>query len=110
MKRTEEDQQFGTEFAKRLKPFYEQALKSGDTETAFARRIGVDRGGLQRYLRQHAMPGFRTVVLAYKEFGISIQYGSVETHYLVSRKGKKRRQASEMQINLPPKIQAPQGE
>ena len=110
MKRTEEDQLFGTEFAKQLKPFYEKALAAGETEKAFAQRLGVDRGGLHRYLWRNAMPGLRTVVLAYREFGISIPYSGVRTKALVSRKGKRRKGVSELQMDLPLTIEAPQGE
>src|SRR5216684_319633 len=109
MKRTEEDQQFGAEFAKRLQVFYERAIGAGETEKAFARRLGVDRGGLQRYLKKHAAPSLRTVVLAYREFGISIPYAGVDTAPFVSRKGK-RRGISELQMDLPLTIEAPQGE
>ena len=109
MKRTEEDQQFGVEFAKQLRPFYEKALADGETERAFARRLGVDRGGLHRYLRKHAMPGFRTVVLAYREFGITVPYAGVMTLAVLSKRGKKRR-LSELQMDLPLTIEAPQGE
>lgn len=110
MKRTDEDQQFGTEFAKRLKPFCERAIAEGQTEKEFARRLGVDRGGLQRYLRTGAMPSFRTIVLAYREFGIAIPYAGTESVPLVSRKCKQRRKTSALQMYLPLTIEAPQGE
>ena len=110
VKRTEEDQQFGAEFAKRLRPFYERALADGQTEKEFARRLGVDRGGLQRYLRTSAMPSFRTIVLAYKEFGIIIPYAGTEAELLVSRRGRLRRKPSELQMDLPLTIEAPNGE
>src|SRR5258708_34387551 len=110
MKRTEDDQQFGAEFAKRLLPFYDRALAAGETEKAFARRLGVDRGGLQRYLKKHAAPSLRTVVLAYREFGISIPYAGVETGPFVSRKGRKHGRSSELQMDLPLTIEPPQGE
>ncbi len=110
MKRTEEDQQFGAEFAKRLLPFYKKALADGETEKEFARRLGVDRGGLQRYLRTGAMPSFRTIVLAYREFGIVIPYASTSSVQLVSGRGKRRRKTSELQMDLPLTIESPQGE
>ena len=110
MKRTEEDQQFGHEFAKRLQPLYDEALADGETEKAFARRLGVDRGGLQRYLQKHAMPSHRTVVLAYREFGIAIPYAGIETHALISRKSKRQKGVSELQMDLPLTIEAPHGE
>jgi transcriptional regulator with XRE-family HTH domain len=110
MKRTYDDQQFGAEFAKRLMPFYEKALAGGQTEKDFARLLGVDRGGLQRYLKISAMPSFRTIVLAYREFGIAIPYASTESVPLISRKGKRRWKGSELQIDLPLTIEAPQGE
>ena len=111
MKRTDEDRQFGAEFARQLRPFYDKAIAEGQTEKEFARRLGVDRGGLQRYLRTSAMPGFRTIVLAYREFGITISYASTDATVLVSRRGPKRRRiASELQMDLPLTIEAPQGE
>jgi transcriptional regulator with XRE-family HTH domain len=110
MKRTDEDQWFGAEFAKRLRPFYKSALAGGQTEREFARRLGIDRGGLQRYLRTGAMPSFRTIVFAYREFGIAIPYAGTESGSLVSGKSKRRRRISEFQMNLPLTIEAPQGE
>lgn len=110
MKRTDEDQQFGAEFAKRLRPFYEKALANGQAEKEFARRLGVDRGGLQRYLRTNAMPSFRTIVLAYREFGIAIPYANTESATLVSGRAKRRRRTSELQMDLPLTIEAPHGE
>ena len=110
MKRTDEDRQFGVEFTKRLRPLYEKALADGQTEREFAKRLGVDRGGLQRYLKSGAMPSFRTIVLAYREFGIVIPYASVDSMRLVSVKGKRRRKTSKLQMDLPLTIEAPQGE
>jgi transcriptional regulator with XRE-family HTH domain len=110
MKRTEDDKQFGADFAKRLRPFYEKALADGQTEKGFARRLGVDRGGLQRYLKTSAMPSFRTIVLAYREFGISIPYAGTESSPLASGRSKRRRQTSEFQMNLPLTIETHQGE
>lgn len=109
MKRTDEDQQFGADFAIRLRPFYERALADGHTEKEFARRLGVDRGGLQRYLRTSAMPSFRTIVLAYREFGIAIPYAGTEPVRLISGRAK-RRKISELQMDLPLTIEALQGE
>jgi transcriptional regulator with XRE-family HTH domain len=110
MKRTDEDQQFGSEFAKRLRPFYEKALADGQTEKEFARRLGVDRGGLQRYLRTSAMPSFSTIVRAYREFGIVVPYAGTESAPLVSGRSKRQRKTSGLQMNLPLTIEAPQGE
>lgn len=110
VKRTEEDQQFGAEFATQLRPFYDKALAEGKTEKQFAQLLGVDRGGLQRYLRIGAMPSFRTIVLAYREFGIAVPYAGFESAPLVSGRGKRRRKISELQMDLPLTIEAPHGE
>ena len=110
MKRTQDDQQFGAEFAKRLRPFYDKALAKGQTEKEFARRLGVDRGGLQRYLRTNAMPSFRTIVRAYREFGIAIAYANTESTSLVAGRRKRRPKTSEFQMELPLIIEAPHGE
>jgi transcriptional regulator with XRE-family HTH domain len=109
MKRTDDDQQFGTEFAKRVRPFYERALADGQSEKEFARRLGVDRGGLQRYLRTGAMPSFRTIVLAHREFGIAIPYAGTESVPLISGRGRRRRKTP-LQMDLPLTIEALQGE
>jgi transcriptional regulator with XRE-family HTH domain len=110
MKRTQDDQQFGAEFAKRLRPFYDKALAEGQTEKEFARRLGVDRGGLQRYLRTDAMPSFRTIVRAYREFRIAIPYANTESTSLVAGRGRRRLKTSELQMELPLTIEAPHGE
>jgi len=110
MKRTDDDHQFGAEFAKQLRPLYEKAVAKGQTEKEFARRLGVDRGGLQRYLRTGAMPSFRTIVLAYREFGIAIPYAATPSAALISGRGKRRRTTSDLQMNLPLTIEASQGE
>src|SRR5438094_319858 len=108
MKRTEQDDQFGIEFARQLRPFYDEAMAAGETEKAFAKRLGVDRGGLQRYLKKHATPGLRTVVLAFHEFGIIIPYADIDTRPLISRKARRRSRGSELQMELPLTIEAPQ--
>ncbi len=110
MKRTQEDQQFGEEFARKLQPHYDRALGAGETEKAFARRLGVGRGGLQRYLTQHATPSLRTIVCAYREFGIVIPYADTGTAPLISRRGRRRRYRSDLQMTLPLTIEAPEGE
>lgn len=110
MKRTEEDKEYGAEFARRLRPLYKKAIAKGETEKEFAGRLGVDRGGLQRYLRTNAMPSFRTIVLAYREFGIAIPYANAASVAFFSGKAGKRRASSELQMDLPLTIEAPQGE
>jgi transcriptional regulator with XRE-family HTH domain len=110
MKRTPDDQQFGEEFARQLQPYYDRALEAGETEKVFAKRLGVDRGGLQRYLKKHATPSFRTIVCAYREFGIVIPYAGTGTVPLVSRTGRRRRYSSDLQMTLPLTIEAPDGE
>jgi transcriptional regulator with XRE-family HTH domain len=110
MKRTNEDRQFGAEFSQQLRPFYDKALADGQTEKRFAQRIGVDRGGLQRYLKTGAMPSFRTIVLAYREFGIAIPYAGVPAAPLVSGRARRRPKTSDLQMDLPLTIEARRGE
>lgn len=109
-KRTSDDEQFGQEFARQLRPHYDRKIAAGETEKAFAARIGVDRGGLQRYLTKHAMPSFRTIVLAYRQFGILLPYAGIDTLPLISKIRKKHRRPSELQMDLPLTIEAPDGE
>src|SRR5260370_31388523 len=110
MKGTPEDQEFGEEFARQFQPHYESAVAGGETEKVLAGGLGVDRGGLQRYLKKHATPGLRTIVCAYREFGIVIPYADTGTAPLVSRKGRRRRHSSDLQMTLPLTIEAPEGE
>src|SRR4051812_32869799 len=100
MKRTLDDQQFGEEFARRLRAYYERAKNSGETEQSFADRLGINRGGLQRYLRENATPSVRTLVHAFREFGICVPYAGMNTKPLVSRRAP-RRALPEFQMDLP---------
>lgn len=56
------------------------------------------------------MPSFRTIVMAYREFGIAIPYASTDSKPLVFRKGKQGHQTSGLQMSLPLTIEAPEGE
>lgn len=56
------------------------------------------------------MPSFRTIVLAYREFGIAIPYANAASVAFFSGKAGKRRASSELQMDLPLTIEAPQGE
>ena len=85
-------------------------MDAGETEQAFAKRLGVNRGGLQRYLNKNATPSLRTLVFAYQSFGITIPYAGLDTALLVSPKGRKRRPVPQLQVDLPLTIEAPNGE
>jgi len=110
MKRTLEDHLFGEAFARQLRPYYDRAIAAGESEDSFAQRLGVRRGGLQSYLRKRATPSLRTLVFAYREFGLVVPYGGTDTGPIVSRKGRKRTRVSEVQMRLPLTIEAPEGE
>jgi len=110
MKRTEDDKEYGEEFARQLQPFYDEAMARGETEKTFAARLGVDRGGLQRYLREHSMPSLRTAVFAYAQFGIVINYAGISTQTVLATNKRKNRRPSVMQMDLPLTIEAPNGE
>jgi len=56
------------------------------------------------------MPSFRTIVLAYREFGIAIPYAGVAAAPLVSRTARRRPKTSDLQMDLPLTIEAPRGE
>jgi transcriptional regulator with XRE-family HTH domain len=110
MKRTPDDERFGEDFARQLLPHYQAAIASGVSEKVFASRLGVDRGGLQRYLKKHATPSLRTLVFANREFGIAVPYGGSDTQGLFSRRTVRRRPASDLQMILPLTIEARDGE
>jgi hypothetical protein len=55
------------------------------------------------------MPSFRTIVLAYREFGIAIPYAGTESIPLISGKTKRHLKATELQMDLPLTIEAPEG-
>jgi transcriptional regulator with XRE-family HTH domain len=110
MKRTEEDRLYGEEFARRVRPYYERALATGQTADAFALRLGVKRGALQRYLRDSATPSLRSVVFAYREFGIAIPYDGIDVKAVAGRRARRKRTLSELQMKLPLTIEASEGE
>jgi len=109
MKRTVEDQQYGLDFARAIEPHYQQAITSGESEKRFASRLGVDRGGLQRYLKKHATPSIRTLVFAYREFGIIVPYAATDIGVLVARRGKRVRR-TDLQMTLPLIVETPASE
>ena len=109
MKRTEEDRIYGEEFAQRLRPHYERAIEREQTAEAFARRLGVRRGALQKYLLKSATPSLRSVVFAYREFGIAIPYGGIDVTTIVAKRSRGKPPRSEFQMNLPFTIEAPKG-
>lgn len=55
------------------------------------------------------MPSFRTIVLAYRQFGITIPYANIESTRLVAARSRTRGEATGLQMDLPLTIEAPQG-
>jgi transcriptional regulator with XRE-family HTH domain len=92
-----EDLQFIEAFSKRLNEEYE---KGACSDAEFARKLDVSRPALQKYLKKAAMPGIRTVALAYSNLGINVSYGKFDAKHLCSR-GRSNRRSVEAQLLLP---------
>ena len=103
-----EDLQFVEKFSKHLNEKYDEhkkktigtgsSKKGSDAE--FARKLDVTRPALKKYLDGKAMPGVRTVALAYVNLGINVSYGRFDAKLLCSR-GKSNRRSVEAQMLLP---------
>lgn len=92
-----EDLRFIEEFKTRLNEEYEK-FKGSDAQ--FAAMLDVTRPALKKYLNGKAMPGVRTMALAYVKLGINVSYGKFDAKSLVSR-GRSNRKSVEAQMLLP---------
>ena len=92
-----EDLRFIEQFSQKLKKEHDKFTGS---DNDFGRKLDVSRAALQKYLGGKAMPGVRTVVLAYENLGISVRYGKFDVKNMCSR-GKKNRASAEAQMLLP---------
>jgi len=101
MKRTAEDDAFASDFGRKLNLKYADAKRIGVSDQVFSRSIGVERAQLDRYLRGEAMPSLRTVVLAYREHGISVPYGSAKAYPAFSGRRTSNREPVTTQLLLP---------
>jgi transcriptional regulator with XRE-family HTH domain len=100
MKRTPEDTTFAFEFGRELKARYDSAKRQGLSDEDFAKSIGVVRAQLDRYLRGEAVPGIRTVALAYRKYGIATPYGQTPAAAPLTGR-KRRRKGTDNQLELP---------
>ncbi|MGB7864713.1 MAG: helix-turn-helix transcriptional regulator [Candidatus Sulfotelmatobacter sp.] len=84
-------------FSKRLN---EEYVKRKGSDAEFARKLDVSRAALKKYLAGTAMPGVRTVALAYANLNINVSYGKFDAKMLRSR-ARSDRQSVEAQLLLP---------
>jgi transcriptional regulator with XRE-family HTH domain len=92
-----EDLRFIERFSKRLNEEYAKHKRS---DAEFAQKLDVSRAALMKYLDGKAMPGVRTVALAYANLNINVSYGKFDAKMLHSR-AKSNRQSVEAQLLLP---------
>ncbi|MGA2336826.1 MAG: hypothetical protein ABSG08_15780 [Terriglobales bacterium] len=92
-----EDLRFIEMFSKRLSEEYGKH-KGSDAE--FAQKLDVSRAALKKYLDGAAMPGVRTVALAYANLNINVSYGRFDAKRLRSR-ARSNRRSVEAQLLLP---------
>jgi len=108
MKRTDDDTEFAIEFGRELRRKYDEAKNRGVTDGDFANSIGVVRGQLDRYLRGEAVPGIRTVALAFRNHGISVPYGDTALGAaLRNRSGRRRSFLQQMELPFTVVSEAP---
>jgi transcriptional regulator with XRE-family HTH domain len=92
-----EDLRFIEMFSQRLNEEYDKH-KGSDAE--FASKLDVSRAALKKYLDGKAMPGVRTVALAYANLNINASYGKFDAKLLRSR-ARSNRRSVEAQLLLP---------
>lgn len=100
MKRTSEDTAFALDFGRELRSKYDDAKRRGLSDADFAKSIGVVRAQLDRYLRGEAVPGIRTVALAYRHYGIATPYGDTAVPTALTGR-RRRRKSTNDQLELP---------
>jgi len=92
-----EDLRFIEKFSKELRAKYSDHKGSDDE---FAKKLDVSRPALKKYLDGAAMPGLRTVALAYENLNINVRYGRFDAK-LLNQRGKSNRRSVEAQLLLP---------
>lgn len=102
MKRTPEDVSFSIAFGQALKLHYDRVTaglpdRRSMSDEQFAATLDVSRPALKKYLTGRAMPGLRTVVLAFRRYGIAIPYSGTTLFH----RQTKRSTADPVQLVLP---------
>jgi hypothetical protein len=97
-----EDLRFIEKFSNKLNEEYakHKGPDGKGSDAAFAQKLDVSRPALKKYLEGTAMPGVRTMALAYVNLGINISYGKFDAKGLCAR-GRSNRRSVEAQLLLP---------
>ncbi len=85
MGRREDDLAFAVAFAKKRAPFYASAKQAREVYR-LAEKLGMTSAGLGKYMssKRKPVPKLRMVVLANKNLGIAIPYGTIEPEEYLS--------------------------
>jgi transcriptional regulator with XRE-family HTH domain len=83
---TRGDQDFKRRVAEEFTRARDEAREKGVSTEQFARKLGITRAALHKYLTQQAIPSLRVLDNARRFFGVHIPYGELGESYLKSKK------------------------
>jgi len=95
------DKAFMKAFADKLRARREKAKREENVSyEEFAKRVGLTRAGLLKYLNQQSVPSPQVLEAVYRIWGIQVGYGDLDVS-LIKTRAKQNRSSSEAQMLLP---------
>jgi len=95
------DKAFMSVFAQKLRDRREKAKESENVSyEEFARKLGLTRAGLLKYLKEENVPSPQMLETIYRVWGVQVGYGDLDTKLIKSR-ARRNRRSSEAQMLLP---------
>ncbi len=95
------DKAFMNVFAQKLRDRREKAKESENVSyEEFARKLGLTRAGLLKYLKEQNVPSPQMLETIYRVWGVQVGYGELDTRLIKSR-ARRNKESSEAQMLLP---------
>lgn|SRR5438552_675675 len=105
-KHSPRDKAFMKSFAEKLRKRREKAKQSeGVTYEEFAKKLGLTRAGLLKYLKEENVPSPQMLETVFRVWGVQVGYGDLDMK-LIKERAKRNRQSSEAQMLLPLAIES----
>jgi transcriptional regulator with XRE-family HTH domain len=95
---TRKDEAFKRRVAAEFRRALDRALAKGFSVEDFARKLGVTRAALHKYLHQESVPSLRVLDRARKYWGVRLTYGDLGDRYI--KPGKKDDGQMDFQFSL----------
>lgn len=95
------DKAFMKVFADKLRARREKAKREDKVPyEEFAKRVGLTRAGLLKYLNEENVPSPQVLETVYRVWGVQVGYGDLDLN-LIKTRAKQNKRSSEAQMLLP---------